>query len=456
MMKRVWRGDSARVCLLAVAWVAFVAAVYCPDLGRGFVKDDFTWIRSAQIAIAHPARVFLQRDVGFYRPAVTLTFVFDYILHGWRPRGYGWMNLALYVLCTGAVVGLGLAIGLSRWAAALSAFLWSVNPHGINMALLWLSGRTALLLTLFSLLAGIAFARKWYALATVPIALALLSKEEAIALPMILLIWTGLQSRGRRLPPAAIAAACVPLGVYIWMRSLTPALTPTTAPVFYQFTTDPWLLIRNLGEYLDRSSALVAIAVTIAVVVYRVLPSFDDADRHVFQVMGVWWVCMYAITIWLPVRSSLYAVCPSVGSAIIGAVIIERLRARARTGQLMLEPVLAALLVAAVPIYQARDGRRVEAARISARTIGAIRSHLATLPRAGLVVFHDEPDVSAFREAFGDLASEALRTTFGREWDARIEDSPASSGALVTRGPVIAEYWIHRGRISRADDRRPF
>jgi hypothetical protein len=291
----------------------------------------------------------------------------------------------------------------------LGAFLWAVNPHGINMALLWLSGRTALLLTLFSVLAGIAFVRKWYGVATVPIALALLSKEEAIALPVILLIWAGLQSRGWRLSRAAIVATCVPLGLYLWIRSLTPALTPTTAPLFYQFTTDPWLLIRNLGEYLDRSSALVAFAVTVAIAVYRVLPSHDQTDRHVMRMMGVWWAGMLAVTIWLPVRSSLYAVCPSVGSAIIGAAILERVRVRALTGRLMLEPVLAALLLAAVPIYQARDDRRVEAARISARAIGVIRSDLPTLPRAGSVVFHDEPDVSAFREAFGDLASEALQ-----------------------------------------------
>ena len=29
--------------LLAVAWIVFVAAVYVPDVGRGFVKDDVTW-----------------------------------------------------------------------------------------------------------------------------------------------------------------------------------------------------------------------------------------------------------------------------------------------------------------------------------------------------------------------------------------------------------------------------
>ncbi|HLQ46925.1 MAG TPA: hypothetical protein VK137_19425 [Planctomycetaceae bacterium] len=140
------------------------------------------------------------------------------------------------------------------------------------------------------------------------------------------------------------------------------------------------------------------------------------------------------------------------------AIIIDRLRVTATAGRLVLEPVLAALLLAAIPIYQARDGRRVEAARISARTIGAIRADLATLPPSGLVLFHDEPDISAFREAFGDLASEALRTRtrFGRDWDARIENSAPKSEVSVRRGAIIADYWIEHGRIIRAGERCPF
>ena len=456
MMRRWYHADAARLCLLVIALAAFVVAVYCPDLGRGFVKDDFTWIRTARSAITQPSTLILQQDVGFYRPIVTLTFVADYALHGWSSRGYGWTNLALYILCIASIVGLGLSIGLSRWAAAVSGFLWAVNPHGINMALLWLSGRTALLLTLFSVLAGMAFVRKRYGIAAVLIALALLSKEEAVALPAILLIWAWLRNRQEGVPGTAIAAAYIPLGVYLWMRSLTPALTVTTAPAFYQFTTDPWLLFTNLGEYLDRSGTVVAIVVTIAIIVYRVLPSRDDTNQAVLQLMVVWWVLMFAVTIWLPVRSSLYAVCPSAGAAIIGGVVLERLRLKAIAGRLALEPALAVLLLAAIPIYHARDGRRVEAARISARTIGTIRSDLPTLPSTGSVVFHDEPDVAPFREAFGDLASEALRTRFSREWDARIEDSPMSSVASVKRGPIIAEYWIRSGRITRASDRRSF
>jgi hypothetical protein len=72
------------------------------------------------------------------------------------------------------------------------------------------------------------------------------------------------------------------------------------------------------------------------------------------------------------------------------------------------------------------------------------------------VLFHDGPDVSAFREAFGDLASEALRTTFGRDWDARIENSAPTSEAAVRRGSIIADYWIEHGRMIRAGEGCPF
>src|SRR5260221_14704727 len=120
--------------VLAIAWIVFVATVYAPDVGRGFIKDDFTWIRAAQTATARPITLIRQPDPGFYRPAVTAAFAFDYAVHGWRPRGYGGTNLTLYVLCAATGAALALAVGISARAAAVSAFLWAVNPHGVNTA----------------------------------------------------------------------------------------------------------------------------------------------------------------------------------------------------------------------------------------------------------------------------------------------------------------------------------
>jgi hypothetical protein len=99
---------------LWIAWIVFVAAVYFPDVERGFIKDDFTWIRAAQAATAAPVTVIRQRDAGFYRPLVTRSFALDAAAHGWQPRRYGWTNLSLYVLSTAAVALLTLALGLPR------------------------------------------------------------------------------------------------------------------------------------------------------------------------------------------------------------------------------------------------------------------------------------------------------------------------------------------------------
>jgi len=443
------RSPADRVSLigLMLVWGAFVLAVYCPDIGRGFVKDDFTWIRAARVGIEKPSDLVIPRQSGFYRPLVTTSFALDHLVHRWQPRGYGWTNLALYAACAVAIACLGMTLGLSTWAAIVAAFIWAINPHGINMALVWLSGRTALLLTLFSVSASVAFLRRYYGCASVLVAGALASKEEAVLLPIVLLAWAWSEGdRRNRLAP--FTAVLVPLLLYAAVRSLTPAITPWTAPSYYQFTTAPTHVLRNLGEYIDRSTTIVAVCVLIGCGVYRVIPAVDESTRRVLTMCSIWWVGMFAITMWLPVRSSLYAVCPSVASALAGAAMLGRMRSQARERQdWKLELVLAMALVAAIPIYRIRNHRWVEGARISQRTLATIRADAPGLPAAGSILLHDEADNgSTFRSAFGDLASEAVQTAFGRAWTARIETATDTGR---DRHEVIADYRLQRGRIAR-------
>ena len=152
-----WR----EVALVLVA-LAFTGAVYVPDVGRGFVKDDFDWIAASRDGLHHPMAILLPGAVGFYRPIVSFTFALDAATYGLDSRGYGFTNLALFLLCGGALVHLGCAVGLTRRAAMLAAFIWMANPHGINMALLWISGRTALCLALFTALAVASFLKGRY------------------------------------------------------------------------------------------------------------------------------------------------------------------------------------------------------------------------------------------------------------------------------------------------------
>ena len=146
------RSEAALIVAAAVTAALMAAAVYLPDVGRGFVKDDFTWIRDAQATLAHPWSAITPKSPGFYRPLVTASFAFDYALHGLDARGYGFSNFAMYVLCVAAIAWLLHEAGAKPAGIVLGTFAWALNPHGINMAVVWLSGRTSLLLVLCSTL----------------------------------------------------------------------------------------------------------------------------------------------------------------------------------------------------------------------------------------------------------------------------------------------------------------
>ena len=63
------------------------------------------------------------------------------------------------------------------------AALWLLNFHGIRTAVLWVSGRTALVVILASTLSALAVVRGRTGLALLALAAAVFAKEEAVLLP---------------------------------------------------------------------------------------------------------------------------------------------------------------------------------------------------------------------------------------------------------------------------------
>jgi len=435
---------------LAGTWLVFVAAVYLPDVGRGFVRDDFGFIEAGRAALTNPAQGLLPQHPGFYRPLVTATFSVDYQLHGLHARGYGFSNLLLYVACAAAIGLLARRIGLTARAAILAAFVWSVNPHGINMALVWLSGRTALCLTLFSVLTAIAVLERRFVWAALGLAAALASKEEAVLLPLVLIVWAT-ERRDWRL----YACLAVPVGLYFFARSQTAAFVPGSAPSFYQFTFSPVAVFRNILEYADRSATASCVVVVLAAVFYRMYPRIDHRRSRMLVACACWVAAGYALTIFLPVRSSLYAVFPSVGAAIAAATLVESMRdplADARAERVPFEVMLAASLLLLLSSYRARNDRWVEPARFSQRTLDRIEAAARAWPSNGTIILRDEVDPRAsFASAFGTFATEAVRLRTGRAFDVWI-DPPPSGWLLAGMAPpdnsrVIARFSTHNGTI---------
>src|SRR5262249_61993075 len=135
------RSDRYASAALLLAWLAFVSAVFLPDVGRGFVKDDFSWITGARAGLSNPDSIVRPAQPGFFRPLVTASFALNYQWFGLTPRLYGFTNLTLYALCAAAIVLLIRQLEISWLAAIAGAFTWAIHPPGIGMAAL-LSHRT--------------------------------------------------------------------------------------------------------------------------------------------------------------------------------------------------------------------------------------------------------------------------------------------------------------------------
>jgi hypothetical protein len=235
----------------AVPFVVFLG-VCGLSVGNGFVSDDFGWILQSRVSSFREIPSLFLQSSGFYRPIVGLTFATDYAIFGNHPLGYGLTNLALALVCAALLFLVARELSLPWGAAIFAAALWLLNPHGMNTAILWMSGRTSLMLTMGALGAAWLVLRGRPFIALAPAAVALFAKEEAFLLPAILFGWwfafrpddAALSRRRVGLWPVAAAAL---LGVYLALRSQTGAMTPWTAPPYYRFTARPSVIARNIA-----------------------------------------------------------------------------------------------------------------------------------------------------------------------------------------------------------------
>jgi hypothetical protein len=364
------------------------------DVGKGFVKEDAAWVMQSRVDTVHDLSRVVTRTGGFFRPVVALSFAINYWMFGGDPLGYGWTNLLLAAATGLGIYMLARSLGLPRGSALLAVALWILNFHGINMAVLWLSGRTALLLVLFAVLAAVATARNRLLLACVFALLAMGSKEEGVLLPIallsILVLHPGVPATRRRVLTfgAGLVAVWV---VYAAVRMQSDAMTPVNAPAFYTFAARGWSPLKNLAEYADRSLTFSLAVTIVAIAIAGSLPRLTRAELKMLALGMIWLICGFALTILLPARSSLYVVFPSVGGAIAAAVICTAVW-RAMSPKRQARAALAALLVPVllVPIHWRRNARWTELAIVS-RDVVTVFTALAdtAAPRWDVIVIDD-------------------------------------------------------------------
>jgi len=197
MREDKWARTKA-VTVGALFVILAVGLVYGNALQDGFVFDDHTLVLTRE-KLRDPeafTSVFWSQKSArlLYRPLRTASYWLDYRLYGLDPRGYHLSNLLLHAATS--IAALVVARRLLPFRAALfAALLFAVHPIQTE-SVTYISGRRDLLSGLFVLLGFYAFLRyreeggwRWLGAAGLAYLLGLLSKEMAITLPLLCLVY---------------------------------------------------------------------------------------------------------------------------------------------------------------------------------------------------------------------------------------------------------------------------
>jgi protein O-mannosyl-transferase len=182
---------------------SITALAYLGTLAFGFVYDDEPqilknlaiqhWRYVPQYFTSHVwAGIYPNSTGNYYRPLFLLWLRLNYALFGATPTGWHATSILCHVVATYLVFRLVEQLTAERFVAFASALLFGLHPvHVENVA--WISGVTDPLMACFVLGSCLAFlkfrvSRKAPALAVSlgSFALAMLSKETAIVLPLFI------------------------------------------------------------------------------------------------------------------------------------------------------------------------------------------------------------------------------------------------------------------------------
>jgi len=187
-----------------IAFLVVVAALpYLNALRNGFVADDETQVLQNPYIrnIHYLAKIFTSQAASyvpqmpnFYRPLMNVGYLLCYQVFGPRPFGFHLVNVVLHVVVVCAVFSLTKRMFQSRNLALIAAALFAIHPIHTE-AVAWIAASPDLELSLFYLLTF------WFFLAGArpggrfsysaqlamggSFVLALLSKEQAVTLPVL-------------------------------------------------------------------------------------------------------------------------------------------------------------------------------------------------------------------------------------------------------------------------------
>jgi len=171
--------------IVTYGWTVFFSFSYLDD--NVLILDSMPFLKNlGNIPRAFTTDAFyaLHGPQAYYRPILTLSFMFDAVFSGTNPFFFHLTNIIYHLLATILVYIFLRKISISEKLSFFFAAVFAVHPV-LAQAVAWIPGRNDSLLTIFVLLAFIYFDKFWLHLLF--FTLALFTKESAIfILPLIL------------------------------------------------------------------------------------------------------------------------------------------------------------------------------------------------------------------------------------------------------------------------------
>jgi Tfp pilus assembly protein PilF len=200
-------------------WVppALVAAltflIYLPTLSYQFVWDDQMQVLTNPLVSSWSTvpRVFennlwfqITSAGSFYRPFFIVWSIFAHSLFGFDPRGWHFLNVTLHVGATVLVFFLLRELRAGYWTAVVASLFFGIHPMHVETAA-WISAGADSLVTILVVLTFLAYLHSrgreqprrplWQIVSLVIFACALLTKEMAVMIPVMIFLYEWLFAR---------------------------------------------------------------------------------------------------------------------------------------------------------------------------------------------------------------------------------------------------------------------
>jgi len=233
-LKTKTSGSFIRYRYLIVFLVPFIFFTF--SIRNGFVYfDDDILVLDNQAMLSDLSNIgkifrsdaFMNNSSPYYRPMLNVSLMVDAQLGKSNPAIYHFMNLLYHGLCCISLLWLLQLVGLSREKAFAGTLVFSVHPLMAN-AVFWIPARSDLLVALFGILffaLSIKYAKERKPALIISAILcftaALFSKESAVLLPLLLLLYFLLTKEKLFRNLALIAVPALVIAGWYYLRSVS-------------------------------------------------------------------------------------------------------------------------------------------------------------------------------------------------------------------------------------------